>query len=179
MAPDKLKKSQGLEGEFLAAYDNCAGRIFRHIWFRVSHKTVAQDLTSETFFRAWQFLRQGNQIKNFKSFFYRVAQNLIIDYYRQKGKECLSLETVIDFRLPGDEAPPADRIDQAMALKQVLKHLAELPEGYQQILTYRYLDDLSISNIKEITGKSAVNIYVIIHRGLKMLKEKSKSIILN
>ena len=171
MAPDKLKRSQILEEEFLAAYDNCAGRIFRHIWFRVSEKTVAQDLTAETFFRTWQFLRQGNQIKNFKSFFYRVAQNLIIDYYRQKGKEGLPLETAIDFHL-ADEPSLADRIDQATALKQVLKYLPALPENYQQILVYRYLDDLSIARIKEITGKSMTNIYVTIHRGLKMLKEK-------
>ena len=54
----------------------------------------------------------------------------------------------------------------------IKKRLNELPDDYKQIVIFRYIDELSVGEIKNITGKSITNIYVIIHRALKSLKQK-------
>ena len=161
------------EEEFTKAYDTYAVPILRHISFRVSNKDVAQDLTQETFFRAWRFIssKEGAvKIKSFKAFLYRIANNLVIDYYRKK-KETVSLEDIqqkelIVQALQEEEAEA--RIEKAV----MEKHLAELKDEYRQILLYRYVDDLSVSEISEMMGKTKDNVSVTTHRALKALRKQ-------
>ena len=70
----------------------------------------------------------------------------------------------------------AENFDKDIDINLVKKYLNELPNDYKQILIHRFIDDLSIKEIKEITGKSMTNIYVMIHRALKILKEKIKNV---
>jgi len=53
----------------------------------------------------------------------------------------------------------------------VKKHLDLLPDIYSRIIIYRFIDGLSVAEIKELTGKSTVNVYVIIHRAIKILRK--------
>ena len=65
------------EQEFLDAYKQYADSIYRHCYFRVYNKELAEDLTQETFIKTWKYIAQGKEIKNIKAFLYRVAVNLI------------------------------------------------------------------------------------------------------
>jgi len=163
-----------LEKQFLDAYDQYAEAILRHVFLRVDSWAIAQDLTSETFVKTWQFIAGGGKVKNFKSFLYRVCNNLIIDYYRSKTKTNISLEDIGEQSEPVQAMPYKD-IDTSIMFESIKKHLDSLPYDYKQILIYRYIDELDITEIKKITGKSITNIYTIIHRGLKMLREKLKN----
>lgn len=156
---------------FLEAYDVSAPGILRHIYFRVNDAGLAEDLTSEVFLKTWQYVREGKEVRNLKAFLYQVANNLIIDHYRSKSKIPLSLEDVLE---PADpkEGEKDENIDRQMEMELVKKHLLTLPPDYQQIIVYRYIDDLSIGEIRKLTNKSPANIYVIIHRALKILKKK-------
>jgi RNA polymerase sigma-70 factor, ECF subfamily len=166
MAENKDKK---VEHDFLEFYDSSSSNILRHIFFRVSDAQLAQDLASETFLKAWQYLKDGYAIDNLKNFIYKVANNLIIDYYRSKKNIPVSLEIAVG--LPDKNSiNMMDLVDTKIESEIIRIHLALLPDHYKKILIYRFIDDLSISEIKALTGKSASNIYVIIHRGLKMLK---------
>jgi len=160
-----------LEKEFLDAYDQYAEVILRHAYLRVNSRAIAQDLTSETFMKTWQFIANGGEVKKFKSFLYRVCNNLVIDYYRSKAKTNVSLEDVAEQSEPAEDLP-YENIDTGIAYESVKKHLDSLPQEYKQILIHRYIDELDILEIKEITGKSVTNIYTIIHRGLKMIRKK-------
>ena len=165
---DKFRK---LEQDFLKSYDDYAAKILRHIYFRVSNKSIAEDLTAETFMKTWDYLRRGNPIKNFKSFLYRVANNLVIDYYRGKAYEPIPVETL------EEEAEPAHLgvaalFESKFKLEIIQGHLSLLPKDHQEILVYRFIDELNITEIRELTGKTAANIYVIIHRALKLLRNK-------
>jgi len=137
---------------------------------------IKEDLTSETFMKVWNYLAVGNEVKNLKGFLYKIADNLIIDYYREKSHKEISLDDVKE--TPDWDKTPltAENFDKDINISLVKKHLNELPNDYKQILIHRFIDDLSIKEIKEITGKSMTNVYVMIHRGLKMLKGKIKNV---
>ncbi|MBI4811931.1 RNA polymerase sigma factor [Candidatus Falkowbacteria bacterium] len=160
------------EEKFLAGYDKYASAILRHIFFRVSDQTLAEDLAQETFFKAWRHIaKTGEEIKNFKTFFYKIADNLIIDHYRRKSRKEFPLEDVGENELA--VSAPQEKEAEGTANKNLIeKYLKEIGDDYRQALICRYIDDLSIKEISEITGKSANNISVMIHRALKMLREK-------
>lgn len=169
----RFLERKNIEEQFLEAYDRYSRNILRHIHIRVSQYSSAEDILSETFLRTWQFVVEGGEIKSFKSFLYKTANNLIIDYYRKKAKTPLSLEESFIEPVAGEPSPES-ALDEKLLAQTVRSYLESLPPSYREIVIYRYIDDLTIKEIKEITGKTAANIYVILHRGLKQLKNNLK-----
>lgn len=166
-----LKKAgQGAPEAFEQVYDLYVKKIYRFIYYKLNSKEEAEDLTSEVFCRTWHYIAQGNKIKNLKPFLYKIAYNLVIDFYAQKQKAPLELkeelkETIVDkFSL-------SDQIEQSFELRHVKKAMKKLPAIYQEILILRYLDDLTISEISQVLKKSKNSVYVLIHRAIKALKK--------
>jgi len=166
----RKNEKMSLENMFLQAYDNHSAKISRHIFFRVDRKEIAEDLTSETFFKTWQYLREGKKIKNIAGFLYQTANNLIIDHYRGKSKKPVSLNEIAE-PIDNSKHSSEDMMDIKIDFALVKKHLDLLPDIYSRIIIYRFIDGLSIAEIKELTGKSTVNVYVIIHRAIKILRK--------
>ncbi|OGI62240.1 hypothetical protein A2645_01430 [Candidatus Nomurabacteria bacterium RIFCSPHIGHO2_01_FULL_39_9] len=157
-----------MEDKFLAAYDKYSKNILRHIYFRVSDEKVAEDLTAEVFLKAWRYIANGEEVLNFKAFLYRIANNLIIDFYRTR-KENLSLEALEE---DNEIAIEEKNVFQSICDEDLTAcALKELDTETRQIIMFRYIDDLSVKEISEVTNKTTNNISVIIHRGLKKLKE--------
>jgi RNA polymerase sigma-70 factor, ECF subfamily len=156
------------EKAFLKLYDDFAEPLFRHCYFRVSSRELAEDLMQESFLRVWTYLAEGNTLDNPKAFLYRIAGNLIIDHYRRK-KEA-SLETLAEdgFDPIGEDA---DSILGYASGKQAISLLEKLEPQYREILTLRYVSDLSIADIAEVIDQSENVVSVRIHRGIQKLKE--------
>lgn len=169
MDNDKSSKQNEVEREFLAAYETFSEKILRHINFRVADHDEAEEILSETFLKTWKYVSEGHEVESLKSFLYRVANNLIIDHYRGKSKATLPLDEAVGIAA-WDSADPEERLDRKIEAERVEKALRLLPERYRQLLTYRYIDELSVAEISQVTGKSSVNIYVTIHRALKALR---------
>ncbi len=155
------------EQEFLQAYDQFADAIFRHCFFRVSDRDLAKDMTQDTFIRTWQAIQKGQQIQNIKAFLYKVAGNLVIDYYRKKKE--LSLDDLQEkgFDPVKESKQSVDFIDLQLALTELQK----LPEKYRQALSLRYVEEFSVAEIAEILGESENVVSVHIHRGIKELRK--------
>lgn len=150
------------EQKFLEVYDSLAAALWRHAYFRVSDREIAQDLVSETFLKAWDKYREKPS-SDLKPLLYRILHNLIIDHYRKRHPE-VSLDEAL-------EIPEARKQDYITGDKEyIAKLIKQLPEGYRQVLIMRYIDDLSIPQIAQLLSKSSANVYVIIHRGLKALR---------
>lgn len=169
---EKTQNAMAKEKEFLAAYDKYAAGILKHIYFRVNNWTLAEDLTQETFFKTWNYLACGSgNIKNFKTFLYRVAHNLIVDHYRRKAKIPLSLEAINAEEIP-DNCTQEETTNLLINKELVKECVKELDDVSRRIIIYRYVDDLEIGEISELTNKTENNISVIIHRAIKILKGK-------
>ncbi len=164
-----------MKKRFLKAYNDYSPSILRHIYFRVNNQELAEDLTQETFFKTWRYIsKKDTEIANLKTFLYKVANNLIIDYYRQKNNKMTVAIDEVSEEFIATESQQEKEADQAFDKKLVEKFLLKLKDDQKQVLLYRYIDDLSILEISKLTGKTKENIRVIIHRGLKALKEQMK-----
>jgi len=158
---------------FSKLFDQYIDKIYRFIFLKVNSPEIAQDLCSETFLRGWRAFKNQNpeeKIDNPPAFLYQIARNLVIDHYREKGKaQIVSAEhtRIIDPRVDLEK-----RAYLNSDFEQVRATLVNLKEDYQDVIIYRYLDDLSVPEIAKILDKSEEAVRVTLHRALKALKNK-------
>ncbi|MBI4122989.1 MAG: RNA polymerase sigma factor [Parcubacteria group bacterium] len=158
-----------MKERFSKVYDEHVASIYRFCYLKVSSRDLAEDLSSEVFLRFWKQLN-SSRIDNDRAFLYGIARNVIADHYRKKQVSTVSLEgNVLDI---AEDSHFADTLAVSSDMEQVQKALAELNDEYQNLVIWRYLDELSISEIAQITGKTETNVRVGVHRALEALKER-------
>lgn len=156
---------------FLKSYDAYSADLLRHAIVRTNDEDAAKDLVSETFLRAWEFVSREKS-RNMRALLYKILGNLLTDHYRRKARPIVSLEDLPETLEPTDPVDIQTELASRFAAETARGYLALLPKDHRDIFNYRFMDDLSAKEIKEITGKSVANIYVILHRGLKILRQK-------
>lgn len=158
------------EKAFLKAYEIFAPKIFRHVYFRVSSKEDAEDLTSQVFLKSWVYLKDSrNKIKDLKSFLYRTTHNLIVDYYRKKARTPFVINEEFENKF-FYEKDIVQRVNDQEELKMVRGAISKLKKDFRDIIVLRYVDDLSIKEISKITNKSRNAIYITLSRAIKELQ---------
>ena len=154
--------------DFSQIYDEYVPKIYRFIYLKVSTKEIAEDLSSEVFARVWKEFTQL-EIDNIQAFLYKVARNVLADHYRaQKGIKIVSVEKVTTVLL--EDASLENEAEISSDMEQIQKALVNLKDDYQNYIIWRYLDELTVAEIAQITGKSEQSVRVGVHRALKSLK---------
>jgi len=157
--------------EFSKIYDKCITKIYRFIFLKVSSEEIAKDLCSETFLKGWEsYNKENTKIENPSAFLYRIARNLVTDYYRERGRtQIVSPEFIpIVDPSPGIEEKAIFNSD----LEQIKLALVNLKEDYQNAIIWYYLDDLPIREVAKMLDKSEETSRVTLHRALKALKNE-------
>ncbi len=117
--------------------------------------------------------RGGGAAKTLRALLYKIARNAIIDHYRDKGlSSSISLEDAPQaLEVPDDSQNQEDLIDQKADLELIREKLMLLKDEYREVIIWRFIEDLSMDEIANITGKKKGNIRVLLHRALTALKE--------
>lgn len=170
----KLKAYKDPEA-FAALYDIYVKRIYRFVYFKVSSHEEAEDITSEVFLKAWNYINDDKEVKSFSGLLYKIARNCVIDLYRHKAGKA---ETILISSLPegleiGDSGKTVGGLHTQLEAEDLIKVIKKLKLEYQEVLTLRYVDELQIEEIAEITGKGNISVRVTLHRALKKLKKLS------
>ncbi len=135
-------------------YDHYCSSVYRFVFYRVSSQALAEDLTSETFFRALRsmagFQWQG---KDFGAWLMTIARNLVVDHYKSGRAR---LETVTDDFTGQDSttAGPEEEVIARLTAESLLEALAKLPEEQQTCLMMRFLNENSIAETARVLGRS-------------------------
>jgi RNA polymerase sigma-70 factor, ECF subfamily len=156
-----------IKQKYLEGYDQYNDAIFRYCLFETSKRDVAIDLTQDTFIKVWEYMAEGKEIENMKAFLYRVARNIIIDYRRKK--KSVSLDALSDEGFDvgvEDHKGIMDSIDG----KKLLELIDDIPETYRDVVVMRFVEDMSIKEITEITGEAENTISVRLHRAIEKLR---------
>ena len=159
---------------FTEVYDANVADIHRFVYFKIGSREEANDLTSIIFLKTWDHIQKNTleDAKTLRALLYKVARNAIIDYYREKGSQKpISLD---DEKNPVDIASDInqdEKLDQDTDLKRIISQLPFLKEEYREIIIMRFINDLSLEEISDVTQKSRGNVRVLLHRALTALKE--------
>ncbi len=150
-------------------YESYSDALFRHILFRISDRERAKDLVQETFTKTWNYISTGTtHIENEKAFLYKVANHLIIDWFRKKKELSLDRLQEVGFDPSGNDHHKF--VNQA-EVTLLMKFINNLDEKYRDVVIMNYIDDLPIKEIAVVLGETENNISVRLHRGIKKLKE--------
>jgi len=167
----RLQTKQDPEA-FTELYDTYVKRIYRFVFFKVSGHEEAEDITSEVFLRVWNHIAENKEVKSFSGLLYRIARNCIIDLYRSKSnqKNPLLLSELPEGVEPSDLGAAADKIVASTQAGGIIEVIKKLKQEYQEVLTLKYVDELTIDEIAEITGKGKIAVRVTLHRAMKKLQ---------
>lgn len=123
----------------------------------VGDPAVLDDLTQETFIKAWKNIRRFDRKRNFKTWLFAIAKNTAYDFF--KKKKTIPFSSFFDEEgnnylenMPDSQILPDELLAAADIEKNFEKKLRELSGPYREILTLRYGEDFSLSEISEIIG---------------------------
>ncbi len=150
-------------------YDLYYIRIRRFVYFKVPVGPEVDEVTAEVFLRGWEYAT-SSRVNHAGALFYRIARNLIADFYRKRREE-VSTDQVAELDDGTDLAGDVADKEEAQALVLLLR---ELKDEYREILHMRYLDDMSVKEISAILEKTPNHVRVTLHRARQALKVIAK-----
>lgn len=161
--------------EFQSLYWRYKDKIYNYLYYRVGFdKSVAEDLTSTVFLSAYESFEDFDQSRPFQPWIYRIAHNLLVNHYRQT-KPQVSWEDLqgMEIGIIDDSYSLEGEIDQ----KIVIEQLNELSPRDAELLTMRYLQELSYSEIAESLEDAEGTVRTATHRAInklgKLINQKS------
>lgn len=161
----------GDQEAFSEIYNLFFDKIYSFIFYRVSHKEVAEDLTEDVFLKTFQRIDKLKEVGAFEGWLYQIARNTVIDYYRSK-KIVVPLEQIEN--TVQYESAVIDILELEAQQKIFLDLLKELGPEQQTIIKLKFFDQLENTTIAAMLKKSEGSIRVIQHRALLKLKELLK-----
>ncbi len=171
--------TQGMESpeeRFLEAFEEYSDSLFRHASIRISDRERAIDLVHDTFAKVWTYVRNGHRVDSYRSFLYKVLNNLIVDEYRKR--KVLSLDALLEEEGVDEGSIPdlAESTMEALAAtidgRRAFDLLSEVPDEYREVIIFRFVDGLGPREISELIEESENVVSVRLHRGLKLLRQK-------
>lgn len=157
--------------QFSRIYDQYIEKIYRFVYVKVDSQEIAEDISSKVFLKGWESYKNQEEIKNPGAFLYQIARNMVIDHYRGKDKT----KTIpIDY-VPQIVDPRTNSYEKAVLnsdIDIIKSAIQKLKKDYQDILIWYYLEDMPTAEIAELLNKPVGTVRVMIHRGLKCLKDE-------
>lgn len=148
-------------------YDLQADRIRRYLIFKVPRKEDAEELTSEVFLRGWEYMTSSG-VENAGAFFFRIARNLVADFYRHAKPVDQVSDEVLESVASG-EAVAAD-VETKLESDALIQKLKSLKDEYREVLVLRYLSEMSVGEIASTLEKTPNSVRVLLHRAKKALQ---------
>jgi RNA polymerase sigma-70 factor (ECF subfamily) len=142
---------------------------------RTENETDAEDITIETFSKAFDKLATYNPEFQFNTWLIAIAKNVHIDILRKK-KSSLFVEITDedDYQAYNiaDTTPSAeDKLITEQNLSQLLQYIKELKLHYQEVIQLRYFQEMSYQEIANQLDEPLSNVKVKILRAKKLLAE--------
>ena len=139
-------------------YERYAGDVRRFALYLCGDMTMADEITSDTFVRAWMASDRIRQ-PTVKSYLLAIARNAYVDLLRRATRY-----RRLDENMPDTRISPQTQVEQSAEVSAVLAALQQLPEMDRTVLLMRALDGMPYEEIAETLGISVVAAKVKVHR---------------
>jgi RNA polymerase sigma-70 factor (ECF subfamily) len=148
-------------------YERYAGDVRRFALYLCGDVVTADEITSDTFVRAWMAADRIRQ-PTVKGYLFTIARNAYTDLLRRAARH-----TELDENLPDTRISAQTKMELSAEVCAVLAALQQLPEIDRTVLLMRTLDEMPYEEIAETVGISVVTAKVKVHRArLKLMKTR-------
>ncbi|WP_179351588.1 RNA polymerase sigma factor [Winogradskyella vidalii] len=139
---------------------------------RTLNENDAEDITIQTFSRAFDKIETYNDNFKFKTWLITISKNIHIDLVRKQKKSFnnTSKDNEDNYLNIVDNSPtPEDKIITEQNLAKLLRDIKKLKPHYQEIINLRYFQELSYKEISEKLNEPINNVKVKLLRAKKLL----------
>ena len=154
------------------------------VWRKIGDFHYAEDITQDTFLRAYQKLPTLRNPSQFHGWLSVIANRLCLNWLRKQKpeKQLQSLEdTPVEKVATSDYARYVSEQRETEATEHrfeiVKKLLAKLPEGERTAMTLHYLGEMTIKEISRFLGVSVDTVKMRLHRARKRLQKEDERLI--
>ncbi|TCC52167.1 sigma-70 family RNA polymerase sigma factor [Kribbella pittospori] len=135
-------------------YDRHVATIYRYTYSKTTSHTVAEDLTSETFLRAFRAIaRRPRDTLNFAAWVITIARNVVIDHHRSGWSRLAVVTDELEPQID-ESAGPEQTTLTAMTNATLRSALDQLPADHRECLILRFYVGLSISETAAVMQRT-------------------------
>jgi RNA polymerase sigma-70 factor (ECF subfamily) len=150
--------------------------VFSRLYLETGDRDRAEDLLQETMLTAFRTLAGLTNPRSFRNWLLTIAQNTAIDAARRDRRKKRAMPASAATQaldgVAGNGPRPDELVEQADLRDRVLATLRSLPEEYRLPLTLRYIAEADYETMCSELGLSNGSLRGLLHRGLKMLRNK-------
>lgn len=174
---EKAKKGDQTAFTFLLNY--YWSEVYSFMLKRTENETDAEDITIETFSKAFDKIATYNPEFQFNTWLISIAKNVHIDMLRKKKSglfiEITDKEEQKAYNIADTSPSKEDELITEQNLSQLLQYIKELKPHYQEVIQLRYFQEMSYQEIADKIDEPLSNVKVKLLRAKKFLAEIIKN----
>ena len=170
---EKAKKGDQIAFTYLL--DQYWNEVYGFMLKRTQNETDAEDITIDTFSKAFDKIASYNPDYQFNTWLIAIAKNVHIDMLR-KRKSSLFVPITNEqnqqaYNIADTALSAEDALIKEQNLSRLLQYIKELKPHYQDIIQLRYFQELSYQEIAEHLNEPLSNVKIKLLRAKKLLAE--------
>lgn len=159
------------ESEYYSIVEQYQDMVSRFISATVKNPWVSEDLTQETFIKAYMRIDSLKEISKIKSWLMRIAYNLCLDHFKTASSNRTDSLAGIEDMLSSEILPLGKQLEQTEMSRCIQEKMFLLPSSYRTILCLFDIAGLSHAEIAEVLDITTGNVKVRLHRARSKMKE--------
>lgn len=158
------------EEELEALYNNYHQTIFKFILMMIKDYQQAEDLTHDVFIRAYKNHHMFNHLSSIKTWLFRIAHNVSIDYLRKKRP----IQLVQEFfqRKQAAEFSPEKILHMKERSKKLYEAIIDFKESHRKVLILRKIKGFTLIETAEILNWTPNKVKAVQFRAMQALERK-------
>jgi RNA polymerase sigma-70 factor (ECF subfamily) len=165
---------QGDHEAFRLIFERYSRPIISFIYDMVSNRELAEELTQETFVRAYRNLRTMREETKLSTWLFGIARNVAREALRARVRDNqhVDLEDTLVLGLSDSEPEPVERLLGKELNEVIQRSLAALDEDKRLVFTLKVFQQCSYEEIAKITGFSIPKLKTDLHRARSEMRRR-------
>jgi RNA polymerase sigma-70 factor (ECF subfamily) len=152
--------------QLIERYQN---KIYNYVHKILQNRTEAEDITQETFIKAYFALKSFKKEFKFSTWLYKIATNLCWNFL--KKNKTINLENSIFERFESQDKSAIEKIEKEDESSVIHESIKKLLPKYRIVITLFYFDGLSLKEISRVLNLPEGTIKTHLYRAKNNLKE--------
>lgn len=169
------KAKQGNQSAYNFLLNTYWNEVYKFQLNRTKDEYDAEEITIQTFSKAFDKLDTYNDTYKFNTWLITISKNIHIDILRKRASSIRSQITKKDddrvYRVPDEGPTPEDALITKQNLAQLLRYIKQLKPHYQEMINFRYFQEMSYKEMEEELGEPMSNVKVKLLRARRLLAD--------
>ncbi|WP_199441626.1 sigma-70 family RNA polymerase sigma factor [Umezawaea beigongshangensis] len=160
---------EGDSDAFGELYDRYVDVVFRFVLFRVNDRSLAEDVTSETFLRALRGIGSiSYQGRDVGAWFVTIARNIVFDHVKSSRYRLeVTTPELADNREVTDG--PEQEVMTEATNAELMRCIQQLGDDQRECIVFRFLQGLSVAETAALMGRNEGAVKALQHRAVRRL----------